>query len=155
MPQQLLFELDSARVTPHIATFGDTSYQIANIASVRVARRKRYNPFAVIIFLVGLSTIAVAIIRSRVTGEAEWYFSMAATGLAVMVATVLLQLVWPRRVYILALRTSAGEIDAAISGNKEFIFNLQKAVEQAFVVRAMERPISETERPVSETETGR
>jgi hypothetical protein len=72
---------------------------------------------------------------------------MAATGLAVMVATVLLQLVWPRRVYILALRTSAGEIDAAISGNKEFIFNLQKAVEQAFVVRAMERPISETERP--------
>jgi hypothetical protein len=30
-PQELLFELKDARVTPHIATFGGTSYQIANI----------------------------------------------------------------------------------------------------------------------------
>ncbi len=38
MPQKLLFELKGARVTPHIATFGGTSYQIANIGSVHVAR---------------------------------------------------------------------------------------------------------------------
>jgi hypothetical protein len=31
MPQELLFELNGARVTPHIATFGGTSYQIANM----------------------------------------------------------------------------------------------------------------------------
>jgi hypothetical protein len=30
MPQELLFELNGARVTPYIATFGGTSYQIAN-----------------------------------------------------------------------------------------------------------------------------
>src|SRR4051812_37292127 len=28
MPQELLFELNGARVTPYIATFGGTSYQI-------------------------------------------------------------------------------------------------------------------------------
>jgi hypothetical protein len=27
MPQELLFELNGVRITPHIATFGGTSYQ--------------------------------------------------------------------------------------------------------------------------------
>src|SRR5438132_4675284 len=63
MPQELLFELNGARVTPHIATFGGTSYQIANIASVHVARRKKYNPLAVIIFLLGLGILAASMSR--------------------------------------------------------------------------------------------
>ena len=69
MPQELLFELNGARVTPHIATFGGTSYQIANIGSVHVARRKRSNPVAVIILLLGLGTVATAIVKSRMTGS--------------------------------------------------------------------------------------
>jgi hypothetical protein len=143
MPQELLFELNGARVTPHIATFGDTSYQIANIASVHVARRKKYNPLAVVIFLLGLGILAAAIVKSHVTELVEEYSSMAATGVAVMVASVLLQLIWPRRVYVLVLRTSSGEVDAVMSRNKEFVFNVQKAVEQAFVVRARQPPGSE------------
>ena len=142
MPQELLFELNGVRVTPHIATFGGTSYQIANIASVHVARRK-YNPLAVIIFLLGLGILAAAIVKSHMTGLVEEYSSMAATGVAVMVASVLLQLIWPRRVYVLVLRTSSGEVDAVMSRNKEFVFNVQKAVEQAFVVRARQPPGSE------------
>jgi hypothetical protein len=124
MPQVLLFELNGARVTPHIATFGGTSYQIANIASVHVARRKKYNPLAVIIFLLGLGILAAAIVKSHMTGLVEEYSSMAATGVAVTVASVLLQLIWPRRVYVLVLRTSSGEVDAVMSRNKEFVFNV-------------------------------
>jgi hypothetical protein len=60
-----------------------------------------------------------------------------------MVASVLLQLIWPRRVYVLVLRISGGEVDAVMSRNKEFVFNVQKAVEQAFVVRARQPPGSE------------
>jgi hypothetical protein len=101
MPQELLFELNGARVTPHIATFGGTSYQIANIASVHVARRKKYNPLAVIIFLLGLGILAAAIVKSHVTELVEE------------------------------------------SRNKEFVFNVQKAVEQAFVARARQPPGSE------------
>jgi hypothetical protein len=74
----------------------------------------------------------------------EEYSSMAATGVAVMVASVLLQLIWPRRVYVLILRTSGGDVDAVTSRNKEFVSNVQKAVEQAFVVRARQPPVSET-----------
>jgi hypothetical protein len=86
MPQELLFELSGARITPHVATFGGTSYQIAAIGSVRIVRRKKYNPLAVITFLVGVGIVAAAIVKSRMTGLAEEYFSMAATGVAVMVA---------------------------------------------------------------------
>src|SRR6266550_3839967 len=140
MPQQLLFELDGARVTPHIATFGGTSYQIANIGSVHVVRRKKYKPLAVVIFVLGLGILAAAIVKSDMTELVEEYSSMAATGVAVMVASVLLQLIWPRRVSVLVLRTSSGEVDAVMSRNKEFVFNVQKAVEQAFVVRARPPP---------------
>jgi len=144
MTQQLLFELNGARVTPHIATFGGTSYQIANIGSVHVVRRKKYNPLAVVIFVLGLGILAAAILKSLMTGIVEEYSSMAATGVAVMVASVLIQLIWPRRVYVLVLRTSGGDVDAIMSRNKEFVSNVQKAVEQAFVVRARQPPVSET-----------
>jgi Family of unknown function (DUF6232) len=136
MPQQLLFELNGVRVSPHIATFRGTSYQIANIGSVHVVRRRKCNPFAIIIFLLGLGILAAAIVKSRETGLAEEYFSMAATAVAVMVASLLLQLIWPRRQYVLVLRTSGGDVDALISRNKDFVSNVQKALEQAFVVRA-------------------
>jgi len=144
MPQELLFELNGARVTPYIATFGGTSYQIANIGSVRVVRRKKSNPLTVIIFLLGLGILAAAIAKCRITGPVEEYFSMAATGVAVMIAAFLLQLIWPRRLYVLVLRTSSGDVDAVVSRNKEFVSNVQKAVEQAFVVRARQPPVSET-----------
>jgi hypothetical protein len=68
---------------------------------------------------------------------------MAATGVAVMIAAFLLQLVWPRRLYVLVLRTSSGDVDALVSRNKEFVSDIQKAVEQAFVVRAKEAPVNE------------
>jgi hypothetical protein len=70
------------------------------------------------------------------TGLAEQSFSMAATGIAVVIGSFLFQLIWPLRVYVLVLRTSSGEVDAIVSRNREFVSNVQKAVEQAFVVRA-------------------
>jgi ABC-type branched-subunit amino acid transport system permease subunit len=140
MSQQLLFELNGARVTQHIATFGGTSYQIATIGSVHVERRRKYNPFAIMIFFLGLGVLVGAIVKSRTTGLAEEYFSMAVTAVAVMVASSLLQLIWPRRAYVLVLRTPGGDVDAVISRDREFVFNLQKAIEQAFVVRARQPP---------------
>ena len=64
---------------------------------------------------------------------------MAATAVVLMVASVPLQLIWPRRVYVLVLRTSSGDVDAIMSRNKEFVSNVQKA-QQAFAVRARQPP---------------
>jgi uncharacterized protein DUF6232 len=99
---------------------------------------------AVIIFVLGLGILAAAIVKSRMTGPAEESFSMAATGIAVVIGAFLLQLIWPLRVYVLVLRTSGGDVDAVVSRNKEFVSNVQKAVEQAFAVRARQPPVSET-----------
>jgi hypothetical protein len=60
-----------------------------------------------------------------------------------VIGAFLLQLIWPLRVYVLVLRTSGGDVDAVVSRNKEFVFNVQKAVEQAFVARARQPPGSE------------
>src|SRR5258708_7970745 len=140
MPQELLFELNGVRITPHIASFGGTSYQIANKGSVHVLRRKKHNPVAVIVFLLGLAILATAIVKSRMTGLEEEYFSMAAAGVAVMVAALLLQLVWPRRVYVLILRTSGGDGDALMSRKKAFVSNIQKAAAQAVSVAPSHPP---------------
>jgi hypothetical protein len=61
---------------------------------------------------------------------------MAATAIAIMVAAFLLQFIWPRRVYVLVSRTFSGDVDTVISRDKEFVSNVQKAVEEAFAVRA-------------------
>ena len=86
-------------------------------------QRKKYNPLAAIIFVLGLGIVAAAIVKSRMTGLAEESFSMAATGIAVVIGSFLLQLIWPSRVYVLVLRTSSGEVDAIVSRNKEFVSN--------------------------------
>jgi hypothetical protein len=143
MPLELLFELNGVRITPHIATFGGTSYQVANVGSVTVSPRKKLNPVAVVIFLLGLGILGFAIVNSRMTGVGEQYFSMAVTGVAVMIGAVFLQLVWPGRAYVLLLRISSGEVNALTSRDKEFVYNVQKAIEQAFVVRARQPDLSQ------------
>jgi hypothetical protein len=136
MPQELLFELDDVRITPYVATFGGTSYQIASIGSVRVLPRRKRNPVAILVFLLGVGMLIAAIAGSRTTGMAEDYFSMAASSVAVMAAAFLLQLVWPRWLYGLILRTASGDVEALSSRNEEFVANVRQALEQAFVARA-------------------
>jgi len=106
-------------------------------------QRKKYNPLAVIIFVLGLGILVAAMVKSRMTGLAEESFSMEATGIAVVIGSFLLQLILQLRVYVLVW-TSSGEADAIVSRNKEFVSNVQKPVEQAFVVRARQPPMSET-----------
>ena len=135
MPQELLFELNGVRITPH-----------RNIWRHLVSDRERgkrecrpsqkFNPVAVLVFLLGLGILGIAIVNSRMTGLAEEYFAMAATGVAVMLGAFFLQLVWPGRVHVLILRISSGAVEALTSRDKGFVFNVQKAIEQAFVVRA-------------------
>jgi Family of unknown function (DUF6232) len=136
MPQELLFEQNDVRITPHVASFGSTSYQISSIGSVHVVRRKKRKPVIVVGFLLGLGVLATAIVASRTTGLADDYFPMAALGVSVMVAAFFLQFLWPRRLYVLVLRTSSGDVDALISRKEQLVSNVRQALEQAFMIRA-------------------
>ena len=136
LPQELLFEQNDVRITPHVASFGSTSYQISSIGSVQVVRRKKRHPVVVVVFLLGLGALATAIVASRATGLADDYFPMAAIGVSVMVAAFLLQFVWPRHLYVLVLRTSSGDVDALTSRKKQLVSNVRQALEQAFMICA-------------------
>jgi hypothetical protein len=135
MPLELLFELDDVRITPHVAQFGGTSYQIASIGSVRVVRLRKRNPVAVIAFFLGLGLVAAAAAGSRSQELAERYFPMAASGVGIVAAAFLLQLLWPRRAFMLILKTSSGNVEALTSRKKKFVFDVKQALEQAFIAR--------------------
>jgi len=140
MTQELLFELGDVRITPHLAQFGGTSYQIANIGSVRVAQRRRRNPLAVVLFLVGLALLVAAVVAGG-GGRQPLDINMSATavGLGLMAAAILLQLFWPRRIFTVMLKTPSGDIAAFSSRKKQLVFNIKQAIEQAFIARAPQR----------------
>jgi hypothetical protein len=132
MSQGLLFETDDVRITPYIGQFGATTYQIASIVSVRVVQLRRLNRIVVSAFFIGLALIvAAALITVPNTS-----FSVAVTGIGVIVAALLLQLFWPGVAFALVLKTSAGDVRALTSRKKQFIFNVREAIEQAFVARS-------------------
>jgi hypothetical protein len=137
MPQELIFELDDVRITPHIGQFGGTSYQIANIGSVRVVQLKRLNPIAIAAFVLGLALIGgAALVAGRLPDTS---FSVAGSGVGLVVAALLLQLAWPGRAFALILKTSSGDVRALVTRKKKFVFDVKQALEQAFVARAQYR----------------
>jgi Family of unknown function (DUF6232) len=144
MAQELLFELNDVRITPHIASIVGTSYQISSIASVHVVQRKRRNPVVIVAFILGLGVLATAMVASRTTGSPDDYFSMAVIGVSAMVGAFLLRFAWPRRLNVLVLRTSSGDVDALVSHDQQFVSDVRQALEEAFVVRAGQ-PASHTE----------
>jgi hypothetical protein len=139
MAQELLFELGDVRITPHLAQFGGTSYQISSIGSVRVIGRRKRNPVAVVLFLVGLGLLVAAAVAGSGREPLDINVSATATGLGLMAAAVLLQLAWPRRVFTVMLKTSSGDVAAFSSRKKQLVFNVKQAVEQAFIARAPQR----------------
>ncbi len=127
MSQDLLFELDDIRVTRHVAYFGETSYQIANIGRVRIARRTKANRLAVFMLLAGAALV--------ILGAFERKYDVAVAGLAVIGAGAVVQLFWPRRQFILVLKTSSGDIAAFVSRKQDLVARVKAAIESAFAAR--------------------
>jgi hypothetical protein len=74
------------------------------------------------------------------TGLVDDYFSMAFTGVTVTLAVLLLQLIWPGRVYVLVLRTSTGEVDAVTSRNKALFPTFRRQLNRHFSFALENRP---------------
>jgi Family of unknown function (DUF6232) len=136
MSQELLFELDDVRITPYIAQFGGTSYQIGSISSVRAGQGKKLSRLAVVVFLLGVGLFVAAIARSGSEQQADANFPVAAAAVGIMFLSFLVQLVLPRRVFKLILRTQAGDVEVLKSNRRKFILDVKQAVESAFVAHA-------------------
>lgn len=139
MPQELLFELNDVRVTPYIAQFGGTSYQIGSVSSVRITQGKKLSRIAMFVFLVGVGLFLAAVIRSDTQEHADANFPVAVGGVAIVVLSILLQVFVPRRIYKLMLRGHGGDVEVLASDRRKFILDVKTAVEEAFIARA-QRP---------------
>ena len=107
MTQDLVFEKDDVRITRHVALFGQTSYQIASIGSVRIGRTTKANRLAIAAAVAGCAVLILAFLEQRQ--------DVAIAGGVILLVAALLQLAWPRRQYILILNTPGGDVDAFIS----------------------------------------
>jgi hypothetical protein len=136
MPQDLLFELDDVRITPYVAQFGGTSYQIRSISSVRATRGKRLSRLAVLGCLLGVGLFAFALARSDTQEHSDANFPFAVAAAAIVVLSVIVQLFAPRRIYKLVLRTHGGDAEVLTSYRNKFIMDVKQAVEEAFIAHA-------------------
>jgi hypothetical protein len=78
MPQgSPIFELDDVRITPYVAQFGGTSYQITSISDVRATQTKRLSRLAIFVFLLGVGLFIAAFLRSGSEAQADANFPLA------------------------------------------------------------------------------
>jgi len=136
MSQELLFELDNVRITPYLAQFGATSYQIASISSVRAIQSKKLSRIAIFVFFLGLALFVVAMARSGTEQRADANFSLAVIAAAIAFASGFVQLIIPRRIYKLMLRTHGRDVEVLTSTRSKFILDVKRAVEEAFIAHA-------------------
>ena len=136
MSQELLFELDNVRVTPYLAQFGATSYQIASISSVRAIQSRKLSRIAIFVFFLGVALFVVAMARSGTEQRADANFSLAVIAAAIAFASVFVQLIIPRRIYKLMLRTHGRDVEVLTSTRSKFILDVKRAVEEAFIAHA-------------------
>jgi hypothetical protein len=115
------------RITRSIAQFNNTSYQIASIESVRVASKSKAHPISIMVFWLGLGLLGAGAL-----GQVR---DVALTGGAFMVGAGLLRIVWPKREFVLILKTSSGDVPAFRSRKEALMVKVKEALEQAFIAR--------------------
>jgi len=131
MAEQTLLKAGEAEITTKVVKFGPISYQVSNIGSVAVYLERKFNPIAVVIFIAaaGLGFYAYQLSPTNLH-DAQVVGAVAATA---AVIAIVIQFIWPKKVYTFVLKTSSNDVHKIVSENGEYLTDLQGAIEQAFV----------------------
>lgn len=117
----------SVQVTNARAIIGSTTYAMANITSVKMAK-KRANPwFGIFLAVLGVILFLVAITGDQNTVEIIVTAVMAVAGIAIAATR--------RSRYIVRIGSASGESDALISKDQETIESIVGAMQQAIIER--------------------
>jgi uncharacterized membrane protein YidH (DUF202 family) len=156
---QPLFDLDDVRITPYVAQFGETYYQIASVSSVRVAQGKKLSRLALLVLLLGVGLLIAAVLRSCGSEvQADANFPLAVAAVSIVFSSLLVQFVLPRRIFKLILRTHGSDNEVLTSDRKQFILDVRQAVESAFIAHAersslKQKQLIESQRPAEHPTT--
>jgi hypothetical protein len=133
MSEEVLLKTDTIEITTKVARLGDVAYQVANIGSVAVHVTRKLNPFAVALFAVAIVLGLVAFDSSTKSSEQASLFLVAA--LALGTGGVAVQVLWPKLVSTLIIKTSSNDIYKMETMDGAHANAIRSAVEEAFVRR--------------------
>jgi hypothetical protein len=128
------YQAKGIRVTNARAILGSKAYAMANITSVSAAKKSANRLTGIVIALIGLM-MSTCVLGLVIAGGAD------AGGITVLGFGVVLLLVGialtaiPKDKYIVRLGSASGEVDALISEDREYIWSIINALNEAIIKR--------------------
>jgi hypothetical protein len=136
-----LFKAQGVAITPTVARFGNTSYQIANIGSVAVNVRHRLPGAALFFYLLAGAgaVLGLALLLSlALVGNHQQDAGLIVLGVSLvsLVIAIVWANKWPIREYTMVFTTSSSDLQVLISRDREYVMSIRDAIEAAFPPRA-------------------
>lgn len=127
MDEEVIYSSDIAHITPTAIYFGNSTYQISNIASIEVDESRKWNPFAVILLLVG-----VILFIGGANNLSQWRNELILIGLGIILAGIAIQSLWPIREIRLIIRMAGSSAKTIVSNDKKITDDIKRSIEYAF-----------------------
>jgi Family of unknown function (DUF6232) len=134
MPDEVLLKADTIEITTKVARFGDIAYQVANIGSIAIYTTRKFNPVALAMFALSVVLAIAAYDLNSKAADNVGVLSVAA--LALGVGGVVIQLIWPKLISTLVLKTSSNDVHKLETTDVAHANLVRNAVEEAFVRRS-------------------
>jgi hypothetical protein len=134
MAEDVLYKSNFVTVTPSVARFGNTSYQIANIGSVSVQADRKWNPVAVLLLVLGLVFLVLGL--WLLPADDVLAFAAMIGGIGLMIAGGVWETSYPIYEFRLFLKTSSSDFQVLVSRDDKYITSVEQALEEAFRRRA-------------------
>src|SRR5262245_50802819 len=129
MAEEILFQSDYVTITPTVARFGNTSYQISNIGSLTVQSQRRLNGNAIGITIAGFAVVFLMLFSTDLPYVA---LSLGAIAVGLWVLAFIWQQKWPINEHTIVLRTSSGDLQVLTTQNKDYFTKVHDAIKTAF-----------------------
>jgi uncharacterized membrane protein YtjA (UPF0391 family) len=119
MEDTVILKRGSIEITTRIARFGPITFQVSNIGSVATYLDKRFNIFAIILFIVAVLAAFLGFdMNGKHCGEPQVAFGVA---IAALVLAIIIQMFWPRKIFTFVLKTSSNDVHKIISEDGAFL----------------------------------
>jgi hypothetical protein len=137
MQEAFLFNNEDVSVTEHVARFGAISYQVSNIGSVAVYYERKLNSFAIFLSVAALIGAAIAYFLYQEPQLRDYAIYAAGASVALILLSIFWHHMWPVYEYKFVLKTASSDVHTIVSRDRDMVFRLKAALEEAFARRPM------------------
>ncbi len=138
MEETFLFSNEEVSVTPSVVRFRAISYQVSNIGSVAVYYERKLSGVFIFLFLAGLCAAFIAYLLYQEPQIRDYTIYGAGASVGLILLSLFWQHMWPVYEYKFVLKTASNDVHALASHDRDMIFRLKAAIEEAFARRQKE-----------------